>query len=267
MKSTFKLLALSLLAAGFLSACPKGEEPKEEPKEEEVVKEEVKKEEPKEEVKKEEPKEEPAKVDEAMYLKAAFETTCVKAHVNDAEKLKETLTEVYARYGFDEAKFGAAEKSMAENASTTTALKEKMKLCTKEIAGQLKEKSSEDLLKTEVKKDEKDPKKDPTGDHNHTPKTNLAGKYKSAVNAVGFSGAKIGLTVKKDNSVLCSFKGKREGKLFSYVLRGKIQKNGSFSANKKGVKISGSIKKGTASGSLSGSINKKAFKARFNAKK
>ncbi len=268
MKNTFKLLALSLLAAGFLSACPKTEEPAEEPKVEV-------KEEPKVEVK-EEPKveeKEEVKVDEAMYLKAAFETTCVKAHVNDAEKLKETLTEVYARYGYDETKFGVAQKSMVENLSTTTALKEKMKLCTKEIAEQLKEKSSEDLLK-DVKAE--DPKKDDKETikkdlKNVVAVSSLSGKYTAGINATDFTATNVAITVKKNNDILASFKGKREGKLFNMILRGKVSKTGSFTASgKKGTssaKISGSIKKGVASGSVSGSINKKSYKARFNAKK
>ncbi len=264
MKNTSKLLAMSLLAAGFLTACPKGEEPAAEVKVEvpEVVKEVVK-----EEVK--EPVKEEVKVDEAMYLKAAFETTCVKAHINDAEKLKETLAEVYARYGYDEAKFGDAQKAMMENVSTTTALGEKMKLCTKEIAGQLKEKSSEDLMKAEVKAD--DTKADGEKVVKKAPAVVYTGKYKANVSATGFTGTAMSITVKKDNKVLASFKGKREGKLFSLILRGEVKKGGVFTATgKKGTataSITGTIKKGSAVGSVSGSINKKPYNTRFNAKK
>lgn len=275
MKRTIKFMAMSLLLTGVLVGCDK--------KTEEVKVEDPKVEEPKVEAPKveapkvEEPKvEEAPKVDEAMYLKAAFEATCVKVHVNDAEKQKETLDAIYARYGFDGEKFAAAQKLMVTNTITTAAITEKMKLCNKELAVQLKEKESEVLLAALLKDPKvKDPKVKDSENHPVKPKpkpsVSYEGLYRGTISAVGFTKAKVRITVKRGNKVIASMKGYREGKKFTIPMSGKVSKGGKFSLSGKNgtatAKLSGSLKKTSAAGTVSGSIFKKAYSASFNAKK
>jgi len=142
MKSTInKTLLMSLLLFGLsISACKKdgGEEPTTEPTEEPT---EEPKEEPKEEPTEEpteEPKEEPAaaEVDESMFIKAYYETTCVQAKIEDPAKQKEIIKEIQLRYGFesDEA-YKTAETAVASKENVKIALKSRMEKCTsKEIA-------------------------------------------------------------------------------------------------------------------------------------
>lgn len=131
MKSTIsKTLLMSLLLFGLsVSACNKkdgGEEPTPEPKEEPT------------EAPKEEPKEEPAavEVDESMFIKAYYETTCVQAKVEDPAKQKEIIKEIQLRYGFEsDTAYKAAETAVASKENVKIALKSRMEKCTsKEVA-------------------------------------------------------------------------------------------------------------------------------------
>ncbi len=261
MKRTLKMLLLGVVAAGLMTGCPKGEEAKtDEPKQEEPKQEEPKQEEPKEEEPKEEEPEK-VEVDEAMYIKAGYEVTCVRAKVEDTETQKGILTEVYARYGFTEESFAAAEKQLAETPSVQEAIKTKMEACTPEAAAGFKEAGAEDKPAEEEKKEEKTEKKKPAF---------KGGKFAGTVTGGGVTEGKIDVTIKDDMTGYAKFSGKREGKKFNIPMKGSVGKDGKFTftggrgANK--GTATGVVKSGTANGRIKGSIHQKAFSVTFNAK-
>lgn len=265
MKSTFKILFLGLVAVGMLTGCPKAEEtPPEEPKVEEPTAEEPKVEEPVvEEPKVEEPA---AEVDEAMYIKAAYEVTCVKAKIEDTETQKGILAEVYPRYGFTEETFGAAEKTMAETTSATEAVKSKMEGCTPEVAAAFKTAGADveakpEEVKKEEGKTEKKPAKAAVKD----------GKYNGAVTGGGLTDGGVKITVKDGGkTILAKFQGKREGSKFIIPMKGTIAKDGNFTmSGKKGqhtASAKGRFKGGVANARITGSVNKKGLNVTFTAK-
>ncbi len=203
-----------------------------------------------------------AAVDEAMYIKAAYEVTCVKAKIEDPEKQKTILAEVYPRYGFETAEaFTAAETSMAGAESVKMALEEKMKNCTVEAAegfqtagaadGETAEKPAEETKKAAPKL-------------SYTP-----GGYSGTVGGGGIEGGTIKLTATDDGKATGVFKGKREGKSFLIALKGEIGKDGKFRLNGgKGnsAQVSGTLKGDKANGKIDAIVNKQKFTVAFSAK-
>src|SRR5690554_6597466 len=148
MKSFMKTLCVALLAAGLL--LPACEKPSETPAEkvEEAVQElneaEEKVDEAQAEVaEKEEVVEEAIEVNEDNYIKAAFEVTCVNAHIDDPARARELKEEIYPRYGFDEASFTTAQQSLAEKDTVKTAIDARMERCDKAFAEKLGEAQTE----------------------------------------------------------------------------------------------------------------------------
>lgn len=263
-----KMITLGLVAAGLLVGCPKGDDDAkaEEPTEE--TKEETKEEEAKEEAKEEEEEEEEtAEVDKEMYIKAAYEVTCVRAKVEDSETQKEILAEIYPRYGFTEESFTAAEGQLKDETTVQEAVKSKMDACTPEIAAAFKSagadaeaKGEEEAEKEEAKDTEKKAAKPAV----------KPGKYTGAVTGGGLTDGKIEVTVRDDQGIYAKVSGKREGKRFLIPMKGSLSKDGQFNlSGKKGqnsLNAKGRVGKGAAAGRLTGQINRKPISVAFNAK-
>ena len=204
-------------------------------------------------------------VDEAMFISAYYETTCVQAKIADPGKQKEIMSEIHARYGFDADSFKSAQTSVGEQANVKLALESRMKDCTEEAAEGFAKAGS--VAVTDEKEDPKDEKKTP-------PKPSL--KYK--VDTYTARGLSIGdinqgeivVSFTKDAKVKGFFKGKREGKFFNIPLKGSIDKGGTFNANgrsgRNNVSVTGGASMSSATGQVQGNINSKGFKLRFTAK-
>ncbi len=261
MKRTLEFLLIGLLAGGLMTGCPnkKEEETKEEPVPTTAAQEEPKEEEPKEE----EPK---VEVNQENYLKASYEVACVMAKVEDTEKQKAIKAEIFPRYGFTEESFAEAQTAMAENATVKTALEEKMKECTPEVAmGFMKAEGADAGAAAEAKDGDKPAAKKPAA------KAWKAGAYTDAsVTGGGFEGGNLRLTVTDEGKVMGSFKGKREGKAFMIPLKGSISKDGSITASgNKGpnnARVTAKYKSDTVAGSVKGAVNQKGFDVGFSAK-
>lgn len=203
-------------------------------------------------------------VDEPMYIKAAYEVTCVKAKIEDPEKQTAILAEVYPRYGFETAEaFAAAEAEMKDSESVKMALEEKMKGCTVEVAEGFEEAGAAAAEEGEeeeaAKKDA--PKKPSLG---YEP-----GSYKGTVSGGGITDGKVTVAVRADGKATGVFTGKREGKGFLISLKGEVGKDGKF--RMKGGKgntamVTGTVKGDTANGKIDGLINKQKYSVAFTAK-
>ena len=260
MKRSLKLLCVGLLAAGLLTACP-GDKPKEEPPATAAQTT------PKEEPKKEPdaaPAEEAPAVDEANYNKALFERTCVTAKIEDVEKQKAIIAEINARYGFDDTTWTAAAEAMKDKPEVQSALETKMKDCTPEMAeGFAKADGAEGDKPAEDGKEGGDKPKAPA-------KVWKEGAYSAAVNGGGMQNTKIDIKINADGKVTARLQGKREDKGFSIPATGEIGKDGKFTLSgsqaQNNARVSGTFKSGQITGTITGSVHKKPFKASYNAK-
>lgn len=261
----FKLIVVGLAATSMLVGCPKDETPEVEEPTEETTEEEA--EETEEEAEEEEEEEEEAaEVNKEMYIKAAYEVTCVRAKVDDSETQKEILAEVYPRYGFTAESFTAAEGQLKDETTIQEAVRSRMENCTPEIAAAFKTAGAEaeDAAESDEKTEKDDTKKAaPKGPA-------LAGRYKGSLSGGGIEGGSIEMNVRDDLRVSGKVEGKREGQRFMLPLSGTVAKDGKMRLTaKKGqnnVSISGGINKGVASGQVTGQIHKKALKVNFTLK-
>ncbi len=279
MKSFMKTLCVALLAAGLL--LPACEKPTETPAEkvEEAVQElnqaEEKLDEAQEEVaEKEAEVEEKIEINEDNYIKAAFEVTCVNAHIDDPARARELKDEIYPRYGFDEATFTTAQQTLAEKDTVKTAIDARMVRCNKEFAEKLGEAQSEPTAE-EVKAQEadaaaadKDGAKKPV---KATPVPAHVGTIKDmALGGGGFTNSTMTLNIRKDFTISGDIRGEREGAAFLVPFKGKVSDKGDISASgDRGgntVSVSGRLTTTGAAGSLSGTVHQKGFKTTYNAK-
>lgn len=268
MKRTL-IFPLGILVVGLLTGCP--DKKTAEPEEPTTVTEPTP--EPTTAAQVEEPPvvEEPkAEIDKEVFIKAAFEVTCVRARITDSEAQKETLAEVFPRYGFDEASFAEAEKSLEGETTVQEAVKARMEGCTDELAAKLKEAGADAEPAAAEKPAEDDTKK---ADAKKAPAKPAVedGRYSGAVSGGGLENAKLDINVRKDGGISANFTGSREGKRFALGLKGDLDKNGKFNlSGEKGAlnaKVTGAFKSGLASGQVTGRINDKGLSAAFNAKK
>ncbi len=270
----FRAIVLCILAMSLtLTACKK-EDPKTDPPKTDPPKttpetpkvDPPKEDPPKEDPPKEDPPKAEVKVDENMFISAFYEVTCVQAKITDAEKQKEIIAEILPRYGFDQASFDAAKTKLSAAPNVGIALKSKMEGCKDAtVAAGFKTAGASATPETPETPTEVTPGK---------PKPK-APKFIQSASARGLKtgdliqGA-ITLKFNKKMAVLGKFTGKREGKSFSISLLGKVQKDGNYRATGKqgsnSVTVTGRANKTSATGQLSGSINKKNFRLRFTAK-
>lgn len=203
-------------------------------------------------------------VDEPMYIKAAYEVTCVKAKVEDPEKQTAILAEVYPRYGFENAEaFTAAEAQMKDSESVKMALEEKMKTCTVEIAEGFETAGAAEADAAEAADDDK-PAKPAKPKLGYEP-----GSYKGTVAGGGIQDGSITVAVRDDGRATGVFKGKREGKSFLISLKGEIGNDGKFrmkGGSGNTAMVSGTVKGDAANGKIDGVINGQKYTVAFSAK-
>lgn len=208
-------------------------------------------------------------VNEENYNKALFEVSCVRAKVEDTEKQKSIIDEVYARYGFDEESFGKAQEAMKDKPDVQAALTAKMADCTPEMAaGFAKADGAGTNAGTTGKED---PKKEETKEVKKPSKAWKAGPYTDgSIKGGNLTGAKLRLNITDDGKVTGSFQGQREGKGFSIPVKGEIGKDGQFNATgnrgPNNARVSGRYKSGQVQGAIQGSINKQGFRVNYIAK-
>jgi hypothetical protein len=266
MKRTLELLCIGLVAGGLLTGCPK--KPTEEPqatatqttaKPETIAK--------------------PATaaqtaaqaepVNEENYNKALFEKSCVTAKIEDTEKQKAIIDEIYARYGFDEESFGKAQEAMKDKPEVTAALTTKMVDCTAEMAASF---AKADAAGTTAGTTGTTGKEEVKVDKPKTPsKAWKAGGYTDgAVKGANLEGAQLRVKINDDGKLSGSFQGKREGKAFSIPFNGEIAKDGQFNATgnrgPNNARVSGRFKSGQLNGAIQGTINKQGFRVTYVAK-
>lgn len=261
MKRTLEFLLVGLLAGGLLTGCPNKEQEQSATPEEPAT---AAQEEPKEEEPKEEPK---AEINQENYLQAAFEVSCVMAKVEDVEKQKEITTEIYPRYGFTAESFAEAQTAMKDNTTVQTALEEKMKTCTPELALGLATAGADADAGAEEAKEETKTAEKPAA----PAKKWKSGSYTAAsVTGGGFEGAQLKLNITDAGKVMGQFKGKREGKAFMIPLKGDITKDGTVNASgNKGpnnARVTAKYGKNQVAGTVKGAVNKKGFDVGFAAK-
>lgn len=283
MKHLMKTLCVALLAAGLLlPACEKPADKAAEKTEEavqELEKAEEKAEEAEEKVeeKEEEAAEvEAAEINEDNYIKAAFEVTCVSAHIDDPARARELKDEIYPRYGFDEASFKAAQEALASNDMVKAAVAARMERCNKEFAEKLGEAQveGEEVVVEEVVEEPVKAEEGAKAEAAKKPAKPVPAKL-GAMNDTGISGggfteSSVRINVRNDFGVSGEFRGKREGAAFMVPFKGTVSEKGDISATgERGgntVTLKGKLSKTGATGSLSGSVHKNNFNTTFNAK-
>ncbi len=279
MKGFMKSLCVALLATGlFLPACEKPAD-KAEPAAEAVQEAEQAQEEAAEAAveaaeKEEEAAEAEAEVNEDNYIKAAFEVTCVNAHIDDPARARELKEEIYPRYGFDEASFQAAQEKLADNDMVKAAITARMERCNQEFAEKLGEAQPAEEAGEEAAAEEAAPAEGAAAAEKKAPAKPVPAKV-GALNDAGISGGgltetSLRLNVRNDFGVSGELRGKREGAAFIVPVRGTVTEKGDISATgERGgntVNVTGRLTKNGATGSLSGSIHQKNFNTTFNAK-
>jgi hypothetical protein len=270
MKRTLEILLIGLLAGGLLTGCPKKTEEKAETDEPATAKQEEKAETAAQEEEEEE-EEEKAEVDQENYLKAAFEVSCVRAKIEDTEKQKEILAEVYPRYGFTAESFDEAQKAMQGNETIKVSLQSKMETCTPELAASFAKAGAEGEEGEEAK-EEGDDKKEEKEEAKKPAKKWKAGTYSDASVKGGgnFGKVKLMLNITDEGKVLGKLQGAREGKAFRIGLKGEIGSDGAFQASgnqgKNNARVKGRYKSGQLTGSIQGSINAKGYRMTYTAK-
>lgn len=200
-------------------------------------------------------------IDEAMFIKAAYEVSCVKAKIDDPEEQKEILEVVYPRYGFETVEeYAVAETALKDSTSVKTALDEKMKDCTVEIAKAFKTAgAAEEAAEAEEEGDDKKPSK---------PKAAYKqGTFRGSLSGAGIESGKVNCTA-FSGQLKCLISGKAEGKGFSIPATGKINSNGSYSA--KGERsgntasMSGQLRGSNGSGKVTLSVFKRDYTTNWN---
>ena len=265
MKQTLKLFLLGLLTAGVMTGCDKKDDTATTTTAEQTAAQTAAQVEPAvtaAQTAEQTAAQTAAQVDKELFIKAAFEVTCVRAKVADTETQKAILTEVFARYGFTEESFGLAETALTAETTVQEAIKSKMEACTPELAAKLKEAGADAAGATAVA-DPKEVKK--------PAKPAVApGKYTGSVSGGGLEDAEIEITVKDDMTIYAKFNGKREGKKVLIPMKGTLAKDGAFTlSGEKGpnnLSATGRIKENTANGKMTGTINAKGLSVTFNAK-
>lgn len=264
MKRSLTLLLTALLVASISSGCkPKTEEKAAEPAAEETAKapieEEAAEEEEEEpeveedETEEEEVEEEKVEVDEALYIKAAFEVSCVKAKIENPEEQKEILEKIYPRYGFESVeKFAAAEIALKDSSSVKAAIDNKMNDCTDELAKSFKEAGASDEVKKEAEEEKKEEKQEEKKKKAPAPKFK-DGHYTGSFVAGDIQSGKIDCDVFK-SKITCRAVGKAEGKVFSVPASGKVEASGRFNiqggGDKDAVHLQGELSNSGASAKL-----------------
>lgn len=269
MKRTLEILLIGLLAGGLLTGCPKKDDEKAETDEPSTAKQEEPETAAQEEEEEEEEEEEAAEVDQENYLKAAYEVTCVRAKVEDTEKQKEILAEVYPRYGFTQESFDEAQAAMKDNETIKVSLESKMESCTPEVAAGFAKAGAEgaegdEATEEEGKEEGKQETKKPA-------RKWKSGTFKdnSVKGGAKFSKVKLMVNITDEGKVLGKVQGTREGKGFRIGLNGEISKDGTLQASgnqgKNNARIKGRYKDGKLIGSIQGSINQKGFRLNYTA--
>ena len=208
-----------------------------------------------------------AEVDEALFITALYEATCVQGCIEDTEKQKSILDEVYARYGFDEESFKAANEKLGEQANVQSALKLRMEKCTSVEVAEGFAKAGDAAEETTEEDKKEDAVKKPA------PKFSTTGAYvQRGVRMGSFNQGELRLSFSSGNTVSGQFKIKADTVLVKIPLRGRINKDGSFTANgQKGannsLRITGNATTKKATGSISGKINGTDVRSSMNAQK
>ncbi|MBA2662828.1 MAG: hypothetical protein H0U74_11065 [Bradymonadaceae bacterium] len=271
MKRTLKTLCIALIAAGLVFPACKKEEAAQEPTTtaEEVAPEEQPAEEEPVAVE-EEPAAEEAAVNEDNYIKAAFEVTCVNAHIDDPARAREIKNEIYPRYGFDEASFAKAQETLTSRETVKMAVETRMERCNKDFAEKLGEAQvapeGEEAAVVEAVAEAGETKK-PVVKKAVPAKTGTLNDR--AISGGGFQGAELRLNVRPDFKVSGEFRGKREGSAFIVPVSGTVSDKGDLRATgERGgntVQVNGKLNAAGASGSLSGSVHKVNYNVTFSA--
>lgn len=195
-------------------------------------------------------------VDEAKFINAFFEMTCMKIHVSSTEKQKPISDAILARYEFTQEQYDAAKKSLGEKENVKLVLKGRMPQCNKKAAEAFLTKGSGEEP-AEVKK-------------KPAPRPKFYKTRKQIIRNSQIQNGKLVLNLQSNGKVSGLFSGKREGKFFNLPLSGKVDKKGKWRAGgKQGsnrVSAFGTATDKGAFGQLTATINKKSYKTRINAK-
>lgn len=278
MKLTLKNLFIALATAGLLlPACKKGEDAPE-PAAQEATAEAAPAEEeaeaaPEEQAQADEEaaEEAPVEVNEDMYIKAAYEVTCVNAKLDDPARAGEIKQEIYARYGFTEESFVQAEEALKDRESVKMAVSTRMESCTAELAAKLGEAGAE-VAEAETEEAAEEAAEETAQAKKPAPKptpAKVGGLRARNISGGAFEGAELRLNVRADFKVSGEFRGKREGAQFVIPVSGEVAKNGELRATGErqgnSVALSGKLTSAGASGSLQGSVHQKPYNVTFNA--
>lgn len=268
MKRTLELLCIGLVAGGLLTGCPKKEEPTPTPATaaQTNAKPQTAAQAPPQTAAQTAAQEAP--VNAENYANALFEVSCVRAKVEDTEKQKSIIDEVYARYGFDEESFAKAQEAMKDKADVAAALTAKMAECTPEKAASFGSAAAGTNAGTAEQPKEEEVKK-PT-EKKPAAAWKAGGYQDQSITGAKFDKAQVRLSVKDDGKVTGSFQGSREGKGFSIPVTGEMSKDGQFTASgsrqANTARVSGRYKDGQITGAIQGSINKEGFRVNYVAK-
>lgn len=284
MKKFSTLFLVASLVAGLSAGCKKKEEAAEPPAQEQQQElpaadqqqdgangDEAAADEDSEESDQEEDAEEPV-VDEAMFIKAAYEVSCVKAKVDNPEEQKEILEIVYPRYGFETVEeYQEAETSFKDSPSVKAALDDKMKGCTVEVARGFKTAGADEQPAAAEGEGEAAEKADEKGDEKAKPAAPAApykdGSFTGPYAGTGLKSGRINCSAYR-GMLKCSVSGSAEGKGFSVPASGKIEKNGRFdvsgTAGKNKVSLKGQLKGTKAIGSAKLNIFQRDYTANFS---
>lgn len=282
MKRSIRNLLIALVAVAMMApACKRDAEPEapataeETAEAEEAAEETAEAEEEAAAEEEEETAEAAAEIDEDMYVKAAFEVACVRAHIDDPARSKEIQTEVYARYGFTEESFKEAQEAMKGQDTVSLAVTSRMERCTAELAGGLAEAGAPEAEEAEAAEGETEAAAEGTKAvaKKAAPKAQPAATgvfHDRGVSGGGFEDSQLRLNIRPNFQVSGEFRGKREGVNFIVPITGTVAPDNTITARGErggnSVNITGRVTPQGASGSLTGSVHQQNYNVRYNAR-
>ena len=216
--------------------------------------------------------EEAAEIDQALYINALYETTCVAARVMEVGRQKEIRDEIYARYGFTEESFTAAREQMKGDASLEQALKVRMEQCTSAEIAEGYAKAGQAAMAADMGVDMEEEKEEEKVKR-PSRKYSTSGAYtQRGIRSGTFNQGELRLTFAANKRASGQFTIKADGVLVNIPLSGSISDDGAFSMSgsrgaNNSLRVSGTATTKSASGSMSGKVNATAFNASVNAQR
>lgn len=224
----------------------------------------------------EEPEYEEPEFNEDLFVLAAYEKACVETEIDDEERAAAIHEEIFARYGFDEERFGEASEHFGDDEMVELAIETRMERCDRERARRFAEQGAGEMedaeeADREAARSVNEARAD-SGDEIITdgPQPPTVGELIAELEGGGFEDTSLVLRVRRNFDIGGQFRGEFNGTDFMIPISGEVgERNDQIDATgERGgfrVGITGNVTEGGASGQISGTIDGQDFQMRYNA--